>query len=202
MAGSAGSARISMVQKMRRKDDCNSLGQPPTANLGTQKARAHTHPNCCHRENDAMEARRMAGSAGAARMSMVQKMRRKDAHNYLGQPPRLHNLPEDRATRAGLGVARRDRLDHTYLFFQHTWSDPANTERHYRYSLRSRRARGQQLYSARCDFSTNRILRVYCLSLDMTGLHTIPLEHRQDILQQPLGRHLVFHFRGRVRRDC
>ena len=48
MAGSAGSARISRVQKMRRKDACNSLGQPPTANLGTQKARAHTHPNCCH----------------------------------------------------------------------------------------------------------------------------------------------------------
>jgi hypothetical protein len=56
---------------------------------------------------------------------------------------RLYNLPEDRATRAGLGAARRDRLEHTYTFFQHTWSDPANTERHYRDWLRSRRARGQ-----------------------------------------------------------
>ena len=56
---------------------------------------------------------------------------------------RLHNLPEDRATKAGLGAARRDRLEHTYRFFQHTWSDPANTECHYRDWLRSRRARGQ-----------------------------------------------------------
>ncbi len=56
---------------------------------------------------------------------------------------RLHNLPEDRAKRAGMGAARRDRLEHTYRFFQHTWSDPAATERHYRDWLRSRRARGQ-----------------------------------------------------------
>ncbi len=56
---------------------------------------------------------------------------------------RLHNLPEDRATRAGLGAARRDRLEHTYRFFQHRWSDPVVTERHYRDWLRSRQARGQ-----------------------------------------------------------
>ena len=34
---------------------------------------------------------------------------------------RLDNLPEDRAKRAGLGAARRDRLQHTYRSFQHTW---------------------------------------------------------------------------------
>ena len=56
---------------------------------------------------------------------------------------RLHNLPEDRATRTGLGAARRDRLEHTYRFFQHTWSDAAATEREYFDWLCSRRARGQ-----------------------------------------------------------
>ena len=55
----------------------------------------------------------------------------------------LDNLPEDRAKRAGLGAARRDRLEHAYRFFQSTWSDPAATEREYRDWLRSRRARGQ-----------------------------------------------------------
>ena len=55
----------------------------------------------------------------------------------------LDNLPEDRAKRAGLGAARRDRLEHAYWFFPHTWSDPAATEREYRDWLRSRRARGQ-----------------------------------------------------------
>ena len=56
---------------------------------------------------------------------------------------RLDNLPEDRAKRAGLGAARRDRLQHTYRFFQHTWSDAAATEREYFDWLCSRRARAQ-----------------------------------------------------------
>ena len=56
---------------------------------------------------------------------------------------RLDNLPEDRAKRAGLGAARRDRLQHTYRFFQHTWSDASATEREYFDWLCSRRARGQ-----------------------------------------------------------
>ena len=56
---------------------------------------------------------------------------------------RLDNLPEDRTKRTGLGAARRDRLEHTYRFFQHTWSHAATTDREYRDWLRSRRARGQ-----------------------------------------------------------
>jgi len=48
MAGIAGAARTSMAQKMTRKDAHSFLGTNPTANVGTQKARAHTHPHCCH----------------------------------------------------------------------------------------------------------------------------------------------------------
>ncbi len=58
MGGSAPAAGTSMAQKMRRKDAHDSLGRPRTANLETQKARAHTHPNGCHSARTTLWRRR------------------------------------------------------------------------------------------------------------------------------------------------
>ena len=50
---------------------------------------------------------------------------------------RAHNLPEDRAKRAGLGAPRRDRLEYT----KYAWSHASATQRQYHDCLRSRARR-------------------------------------------------------------
>jgi len=51
------------------------------------------------------------------------------------------NLPEDTAKRAGLGAARRHRLDYTNQLCKHAWSDANITQRQYEDCLRSRARR-------------------------------------------------------------
>ena len=57
---------------------------------------------------------------------------------------RADNLPEDRVKRAGLGAARRHRLEYTNRLCKYAWSDANLTHRQYEDCLRSR-ARRQYL---------------------------------------------------------
>ena len=54
---------------------------------------------------------------------------------------RAHNLPEDRAKRAGLGAPRRDRLEYTNRLCKYAWSHASATQRQYHDCLRSRARR-------------------------------------------------------------
>jgi hypothetical protein len=58
MHGSSWDTNIAMAQKMPRILLNSSLGGLPTSNLGTQKARAHMLPNCCHGERPMLWRRR------------------------------------------------------------------------------------------------------------------------------------------------
>jgi hypothetical protein len=57
---------------------------------------------------------------------------------------RAHNLPQDRAIRAGLGAARSHRLEYTNQLCKYAWSDANVTQRQFEDCLRSR-ARRQYL---------------------------------------------------------